>query len=417
MQPTIGINAWGSEIALSDFARARHTYIIGKTGSGKSTLLLSLISQDLAAGRGLAVIDPHGDLARAVIDQIPTSRAHHLVYLDLADADQPVGFNPLRAVTPDARAFVADNMVSALRHVWPDSWGPRLEHILAHALRSLLELPDATLLMVPRLLTDEAWRGRVLSHVRDPLVLAFWRDEFDTWPRAYRSEAIAPILNKIGRFLATPAIRNIIAQPAPAFDLGHTMDEGRILVVNLAKGRVGEGPAHLMGALIVTAVMQQALARAAVAPDRRLPFTLYADEFQAFATASFAVILSEARKYALELVLAHQHLSQIPEALCASVLANVATLVALHVGADDALPLARHFGFTNPDSFDIRAHTAWVRSLTPDGPTQPDILDLAPPPVPRHTRADRLIANTRIRFGRPRHVVEERIEKFLRRRG
>ena len=316
----------GEPVFLDGFARARHTYIIGQTGAGKSTLIANMIAQDLKSGAGLALIDPHGDLARDAVGLIPSYRAHELVYIDPADLERPVGFNPLANVAPDDRALVADNIVASFRHVWADSWGPRLEYLLLNALRTLLEIDQPTLLMLPRLLTDDTWRSRHVKKLRDPLLKSFWLDEFAEYNDRFKSEALSPVLNKVNRLLASPAIRNILAQPTPTFDIPFMLAHGRILIVNLSKGRIGEGPAHLLGALIVSAITQAALARATVSQSERRPFALYADEFHAYVTDSFQVVLSEARKYGLGLTLANQFLDQMPEPLCAAILANAATL-------------------------------------------------------------------------------------------
>ncbi|MCP4934983.1 MAG: DUF87 domain-containing protein [bacterium] len=288
-------------VGLSHEVRLRHLYMIGQTGTGKSTLLLNLIMQDLANGRGVALLDPHGDLAEAALQQISSQRGDHLVYFNPSDLERPVGFNLLAQVPPDQRPLVTDGVVSAFKHVWPDFWGPRLEHIFAHAVRSLMDVPGATLLVLPRLLQDEVYRQTVVERVRDPVVKAFWQFEFNSYSSRFRNEAIAPILNKIGRVLMTPAIRNIIAQPKSTIDLKFMMDNSRILICNLSKGKLGEGPSHLLGALLVTALAQAAFSRIG---EYKKPFHLYVDEFQNFTTGGFSLILSEARKYGLSLTLA-----------------------------------------------------------------------------------------------------------------
>src|SRR5437588_3011517 len=277
----IGARTSGELVVLDPDERRRHLYIVGQTGTGKSTLLLNLIAQDLAAGQGLALLDPHGDLAEAALLHLPRDRTNDLVYLNPADAEWPIGFNPLSAVPEDLKPIVADGVVSAFRHVWPESWGPRLDYILTNAVRALLDVPGGTLLMLPRLLIDEAFRVQLVEHhVADPYVRAFWLGEYAGYSDHFRSEAISPIQNKIGKALIEPRLRNMLAQPKSTITLPRLMDERAIVVCNLAKGRLGEGVSHLLGALLTTSIAQAALSRADVpAADRRV-FHLYADEFQ-----------------------------------------------------------------------------------------------------------------------------------------
>ena len=309
----IGTTSTNAPFGIAQDDRRRHLHIIGQTGTGKSTAILNLISQDLAMGRGVALLDPHGDLAERALTLIPRKRAHQLVYLNPADLERPIGFNVLDRVHEDHRPVVADGVVSAFRHVWPDSWGPRLEHFLLNSVRALLDAPGQTLLGIPRLLTDDAFRSRIVRLVRDPVVRSFWLNEYASYDRRFLAEANSPILNKIGRVLSAPAVRNIIAQPKSTIDLRQMMDEGRILIVNLSKGALGEGTAHLLGALITTGLAHAALSRADMPEHERRVFHLYADEFQSFATESFALILSEARKYGLTLTLGHQYLGQLSD--------------------------------------------------------------------------------------------------------
>lgn len=325
----LGTTATGQPCTLSAADRRRHIHIIGQTGTGKSALMANLIAQDLANGAGLCLIDPHGDLAQTALSLIPPARAHQLVYINPADLERPVAYNVLDNVPVDRHAVVADGVVAAFRHVWPDSWGPRLEHILLNSLRALLDTPGSTLLGVPLLLTEDSYRSRIVRRIRDPVVRAFWTHEYASWDHRFQAEANSPILNKLGRVLSAPAIRNIIAQPKSTFDLRRTMDEGRILIVNLSKGGIGEGNAHLLGALLVTGIAQAALSREAIPTEERKVFHLFVDEFQNFATESFALILSEARKYGLSLCTAHQFLAQIPETLRQAVLGNTGSLIAL----------------------------------------------------------------------------------------
>jgi hypothetical protein len=418
----------GVPFVIDARTRRRHLHVVGQTGAGKSTLFENLIAQDLAAGRGVGLIDPHGSLAIAALGHVPSRRAHELVYLDPADIDRPIGFNPLDGIRPDQHPVAADGVVSAFRHVWPDSWGPRLEYLLTHAIRALLCTPGSTLLGVPRLFTDDIYRARILVRVRDPVLLAFWRNEWDSYDARFRGEATAPILNKLGKVLADNRLRNILAQPRSTIDLRKIMDEGRILIVNLAKGPLGEGTSHLLGALLSTALATAALSRADTPEHQRRPFYLYADEFQNYASAGFAVILSEARKYALALTLGHQYLGQLPENLRHAILGNAASFIAFRVGAEDAPLLAKHLalkpeieisgmGTREIDPVDqlvrLRDFQAVARTLDGDRPTEATFLLMLPPPEAINRHPDRLIANSRVRFGGSRTNVELRIQEFL----
>jgi hypothetical protein len=411
----LGARISGEPITLDLEERRRHLYVVGQTGTGKSTLLASLIAQDLAAGEGLALLDPHGDLAEAVLTHVPQTRTNDLVYINPADTERPIGFNPLSGVPHDLKPIVADGVVSAFRHVWPESWGPRLDYILTNAIRALLDVPGATLLMLPRLLIDEGYRVHLVEHhVTDPIVRSFWLNEFAGYGDHLRAEAISPIQNKVGKALIEPRLRNMLAQPKRTITPRRLMDERAIVVCNLSKGRLGEGVAHLLGALLTTSFAQAALSRADVATGERQVFHLYADEFQSFATESFALILSEARKYGLTLTIAHQFLDQLPEQLRAAVFGNVGSMIACRTGATDAHIIAEQIGLGGADALlDLPNFTAWSRLLDGGVPTSPIRLDLynAPPAQPVDVR--RLIKTSRTRFGRPRAEVEARIRQFV----
>jgi len=400
---------------LDSDERRRHLYVVGQTGTGKSTLLLNLIEQDLAAGEGVALLDPHGDLAEAVLTRIPRARTNDLVYLNPADLERPIAFNPLSQVRDDLKPIVADGIVSAFRHVWADSWGHRLDYILTNAVRTLLDAPGATLLMLPRLLIDDAFRSRIVEqHVADPIVRSFWVNEYAGYSAGFRTEAIAPIQNKVGKFLMVPSLRNMIAQPSSTITLRRLMDDGAIIVCNLSKGSLGESTAHLLGALMTTTLAQAALSRADRPASARPVFHLYVDEFQSFATDSFALILSEARKYGLTLTLAHQYLSQLPDRLRSAAFGNAGSIIACRCGAEDAAILATQIGMPNPDALlDLPNFCAWARLLQGGTPTSPIRFDLYDASRQRRPDAHRLIDASRMRFGRPRHEVEARIRRFL----
>ncbi len=321
----------------------RHVYVIGKTGVGKTTLLERLFLAQLDAGMGCGLIDPHGDLAEHIIERVPRSRTNDVVYVDPADLTYPVGFNVLEASAPHLRGRVASNVLSVFRKVFAEFWGPRTEHLLRNCLLALLEVPGTTLLGVLRLLGDDRYREGVAARLRDPVVRRFWMVEFARYPAAFKAEVLAPVENKISAVLTNPLLRNIVGQPRSAFSCRDLIDEGRILIANLSKGRLGEDASNLLGAILVAAFQLAAYSRAEVSPEARRPFTLYVDEFASFVTPSFQETLSEARKYGLGLVLAHQHLNQLDGELRHAVLGNVGTLIAFRVGAEDAQVLAKEF--------------------------------------------------------------------------
>lgn len=401
-------------VALTLSDRRRHLHIIGRTGTGKSTLLLALMRADLAAGRGFALLDPHGDLAEAILDAVPPDRVNDVLYLNPADLAHPVGLNPLFAVPADARPLAAAQIVATFKHLWADSWGPRLEYILLNAVRLLLDAPDATLLGLPRLLVDDAYRRRLLATCRDPVVAAFWRQEFAGYSDRLMSEAISPLQNKVGALLSPPALRNVLGQKRSTVDLARIMNGGRILIANLAKGRIGEGPSHLIGAVLASGFAQAAEGRAAMPETERRDFALYVDEFQNFATDSFAAILSEARKWRLSLILAHQYLGQLPEPLRLAVLGNVGSLVAFRIGAEDAAAMAPELGIEHAMTLaDTANFSAWARILRHGNPEDPLLLRLPAPDARLHGRGDAILARTRARHTRPRALVEAAIGRFL----
>lgn len=324
--------------------RRSHMYIIGKTGTGKSSLLETLIRQDIAHGHGLAVLDPHGDLVERVRAAVPDKRRSDLIYFNIPDTKHPLGFNPLERVSPEKRALSAAGMLEVFQKLWADSWGPRLEHILRNALLALMEQPEATLADILRLLDDPGYRQRAAERVANSQVRSFWIREFEGYPARFRAEAIAPIQNKVGAFLADSTLRSILTQPRSSFDLRQVMDEGSILLVNLAKGKLGEDTAALLGALLVSRIGVAALSRADQAEKERRDFFVYLDEFQTFTTLSLATMLSELRKYRTNLILAHQYLAQLDEMVRDAILGNVGTIISFRIGPDDAELLEKEFG-------------------------------------------------------------------------
>ncbi len=322
--------------------RGRHLYIIGQTGVGKSALLELLTISDIYSPYGFAVIDPHGDYAVSVLRRIPAERAKDVIYFNPADTSFPIAFNPMEVQDAKLKTHTASELIGVLKRMF-DSWGPRLEYILRYSILALLDYPDATMLDITRILTDKKFRAEVLSYVEDPVVKNFWTVEFASWNDKFAAEAVAPVLNKVGAFTANPIVRNIIGQPKSSFNVRQIMDEHKILIVNLSRGLIGEDNAALLGALLVTKVQMGAMSRADVPAEERTPFYLYVDEFQNFATDSFATILSEARKYGLNLTVANQYIAQMSTEVKDAVFGNVGSVIAFRMGADDARVMQRYF--------------------------------------------------------------------------
>jgi ABC-type oligopeptide transport system ATPase subunit len=403
---TLGRLHSGFPVSLSVEERRLHIDIVGQSGTGKSTLLFNLMLADLASGRGFVLIDPHGDLSQQIADAVPSHRTNDVVYFDPLDRSHAIGFNPLSSSTEPA--LLAAHIVASFKHIWRDSWGPRLEYILTNSLRLLLATPGATLIGLPRLLVDDAFRNALLDKCSDPVVSFFWRSEFAGYSDRLRAEAIAPIQNKIGQLAGNPTIRSILGQPS-TIDIPGIINSDKILIANLSK-RMGEEPSHLLGALLVNAIAQAAQDRAVLAEVDRKDFTLYVDEFQNFATDSFASILSEMRKWRLNLVVANQFLGQLPDLLRQSVFGNVATLVVFRAGADDADLLAAQLGHPNPRVLtETSNHAAWVKTLRHGSPTNAEYLSTLPPARHRTGRLPAILARTRARHARPRPMVERRI--------
>ncbi len=323
--------------------RLAHTYLIGKTGTGKSTLLETMIRQDVTNGEGFVLLDPHGDLIERVLPLIANLRAASLVYFNVPETADPLGFNPLEQVAQEKRGRAASGLLEAFKKIWADSWGPRMEHILRNALLALLDRPESTLADVLRLLEEKTFRRSAMVYVTNSQVRNFWLGEFERYPARLRQEAISPIQNKVGAFLANPVLNKIMTKPRSDFDLKEIMDEGKILLVNLAKGKIGEDTTQLLGSLLVSSIGLASLHRADMAESRRRPFFVYLDEFQSFTTLALANMLSEIRKYKVGMVLAHQYLSQMDLRLRDAILGNAGTVIAFRVGLVDAQLLAGEF--------------------------------------------------------------------------
>ena len=348
--------------------RTKHIYVIGKTGMGKSTLLENMAIQDLQNGEGMAFMDPHGKTAELLLNYIPPERMKDVIYFAPFDTENPVSFNVLEDVGVDKRHLVVAGLMSTFKKIWVDAWSERMEYILTNSLLALIEYPGATLLGVNKLLSDKEYRKRVVDNVKDPSVKSFWVDEFAKYTERQAAEAVPAIQNKIGQFTANPLIRNIVGQPKSTFDVRKVMDERKILIINLSKGRVGEANANLLGSMMITKIYLGAMSRADVSEKelRNLPnFYLYVDEFQSFANESFADILSEARKYKLNLTIAHQYVEQMSEEVRAAVFGNVGTMITFRVGAYDADVLEKEFApqFTAEDLVNLGMFQMYLKLM------------------------------------------------------
>ncbi len=399
--------------------RSRHSYVIGKTGMGKSTLLENMAIQDIQNGEGLCFIDPHGGTAEKLLDYVPEDRIKDVLYFAPHDMQYPISFNVLENVDVDKRHFVVAGLMSTFEKIWVDAWSARMAYILQNTLAALLEFPGATLLGVNRMYIDKEYRKNVIANITDPSVRSFWVDEYTKYTDRYTQEATPAIQNKIGQFQSNALVRNIIGQPQSAFDIRQLMDEKKILIVNLSKGRVGEGNANLLGSMLITKVYLAAMSRADASPGvlRDLPpFFLYVDEFQNFANRSFADILSEARKYKLALTIAHQYIEQMEEEVRAAVFGNVGTMMTFRVGAFDAEVLEKEFApvFTADDLVNLGARQIYLKLMIDGISSQPfSAVTMPPIPEPEITNRDRVVAFSRAQFSRPRAEVEQDVSDWV----
>lgn len=397
--------------------RSRHVYIIGQTGTGKSGLLELFALSDIYHEQGYAIIDPHGDYAINNLKFIPKHRIKDVVYFNPADTAYPLGFNPMEITDPSQRNNTSSEIIGVLKRMFDNSWGPRLEYILRYTLLALLENEGTTLLDITKMLTDKKFREKILINVTDAVVRNFWQVEFAGWSERYVAEAVPPILNKVGAFVANPIIRNIIGQPKSTFNIRQIMDEGKILVVNLSKGLIGEDNAAVLGSFIVTKVQLAAMSRSDIprVEDRR-PFYLYVDEFQNFATDSFAVILSEARKYGLNLTVANQYVSQMDETVRDAVFGNVGTIVSMRVSAEDSPLLAKQFEpkFEPNDLLNMNNRHFIINMVIKGEKTQPfSATSLSLPPHQTENNLDEIIKNSRENYARPYTEVEAEIGQSM----
>ncbi|MEK7460524.1 MAG: type IV secretion system DNA-binding domain-containing protein [Patescibacteria group bacterium] len=399
--------------------RTKHMYIIGKTGMGKSTMIENMAVQDIKNGEGFAFIDPHGKSASLLLDYIPAERIKDVIYFAPFDMEFPISFNVMEDIGPDKRHLIANGLMSAFKKIWgPETWSDRMQYILANSILALLEYPDSTLLGVNRMLTDKAYRKKVVDNVKDPSVKAYWTEEFAKYTEKFAAEATPAIQNKLGQFTSNPLIRNIIGQPHSSFDLRKVMDERKILIVNLSKGQLGEGNANLLGGMIITKIYLAAMSRADLseAEMKRLPnFYMYVDEFQSFANESFADILSEARKYKLALVMAHQYIEQMDEKVSAAVFGNVGTQIMFRVGATDAEFLEKEYApvFTAEDMVSLGFTQIYLKLMI-DGVASHPFSAVTLPPIlpPEESSKKEVMKMSRELYGHEREKVEEGIMKW-----
>lgn len=354
--------------------RLLHTYIIGRTGTGKSTLLETLITQDIHKGNGVALLDPHGDLVERLAARVPEHRRRDLVYLNVPDLSQPYGYNPLKRVRPEQRSLAASGIMEVLRSRWDGrSWGVRMEHILRNTLLALLDQPEAKLPDILRMLLDKRFRADAIRHIQNPTVRGFWEQEFKHYSFATRADGIAPIQNKIGAFLADPLLLRILTKPTHRISLRQIMDQGKILLVNLSKGKLGDDTASLLGGLLVSTIGLAAFSRADIREGDRRDFFLYADEFQNFTTSSFVGMASELRKFHVGMICANQYMHQLDPDIRHAILGNAGTLISFRLGAEDATFLQKEFQpkFDAVDLLNLPNHCIYLKLLIDGAPSLP----------------------------------------------
>ena len=400
--------------------RRQHMYVLGKSGTGKSVLLSNLIVQNINNGEGVCVVDPHGELVEEILHLIPDHRAKDVIYFNPADIDYNVGFNVIALDDPKYKHLVASGLMGIFTKIWANAWSSRMEYILNNAILALLDTPGTTLLGIPRLLVDKDYRQMIIGNLKDPVVKAFWVHEYEQWREQFRNEAIAPIQNKVGQFLSTSIIRNVVGQSKSTIDIFKIMNEGKIFLVNVSKGRVGEDNSALLGGMIITKIQLAAMERVRIPEDERKDFYLYVDEFQNFATDSFANILSEARKYRLNLIIAHQYTAQLSNengtAVRDAVFGNVGTMIIFRVGADDAEFMEKEFEpeFTAQDLVNLPNYHVYLKLMI-DGVTSRPFSASTLPPMKIDLSAgvkEKIIESSRALYARPREEVEAEISKW-----
>jgi len=404
--------------------RRRHVYVIGKTGMGKTNLVENMAIQDIQAGRGMGFIDPHGEAAENLLNFIPADRINDVVYFNPADIENPVAFNVMEQIDPEHRHLVAAGLMGVFKKIWPDVWSARMEYILNNTILALLEYPNSTLLGVNRMLSDIEFRRKVVDKVTDPMVKSFWTQEFAKYTQRLEVEATAAIQNKVGQFISNPLIRNIIGQVKSTIDMREIMDGGKILIANISKGRIGEDNSRLLGALVITKLQLAAMSRVDTPEEKRRDFYLYVDEFQNFATESFCNILSEARKYRLDLTLGNQYVAQLDEMTASgrstqvrdAVFGNVGTMICFRVGAEDAEFLEKEFmpEFVAADFVNLGKYNIYVKLMIDGLSCRPFSAQTLPPfPISGKSNRENIIKVSRERYGTPQKIIEDKISKWI----
>ncbi len=394
--------------------RRRHMYVIGKTGMGKTTVMENMVLNDIYKGHGVGIVDPHGDFAEKIIDFIPPHRINDVVYFNPGDVDNPIGFNVLEVTTEEQKHLIAAGLMGIFKKIWPDVWSSRMEYILNNTVLALLDYPGSTLLGINRLLSDKDFRKKVVNQLKDPVIKSFWQNEFASYNDRYAQEAVAPIQNKIGQFLSASVIRNMVAQVTSTINIREIMDSRKILIMNLSKGRIGEDNSRLLGGMLITKIQLAAMERVDTPEADRKDFFLYVDEFQNFATPSFANILSEARKYRLSLIMAHQYVLQLDEVVSAAVFGNVGTIMAFRVGGGDAEALAKEFApvFMEEDIVNLAKYHI-ILKLMIDGVASQPFSAMTMPPIGSPTGSrEKVIRVSRERYSQRREVIEDKIIRW-----
>jgi len=409
---TTNFRSQEKKFGIKEDDRRRHMYIIGKSGTGKTTLLSNMVASDIRSGKGVCFVDPHGEAAEEVLQLIPEERVNDVIYFNPSDVAYPIAFNPLENVDFEMRHLVASGLMSVFKKIWPDVWSARMEYILNNTLLALLEYPNSTLLGIMKMFSDKEYRKKIVEHLQDPVVRSFWLDEFAKYTQRLETEAVSAIQNKVGQFIANPLIRNIVGQVHSSFDVRKVMDDGKILIVNLSKGRIGEDNSSLLGAMVVTKLQLAAMSRSGIPLSELRDFYLYVDEFQNFATESFATILSEARKYRLGLTLAHQYIDQLHEDVRSAIFGNVGTMVAFRMGAGDAEFLEKEFApdFTMNDFVNLPNYHIYVKLMIDGISSHPFSAKTLPPlEPPAVSLVDDIVEISRDRYTLPRASVEKKI--------
>jgi len=405
----------GKTFGIKRIDRRRHLYVVGKTGSGKSRLLELLLISDIQNGEGCCLLDPHGDLADELLMYIPKNRIKDVVYINPADRDFPIGFNPLEAVEDfEMRQHLSVFFISIFKKLFAATWNPRMEHLIRYITLALLETPDSNILGIPRILSDTKYRQKVVMQIKDPVVKSFWTNEFATYNQQFSNEAVVPILNKVGQFISNPIVRNMIGQQKNNLNFEKFMNEGKIVLINISKGKLGDENAALLGSMFITKIQQAALARAKMKEEDRRDFYFYVDEFQNFATDAFSSILSEARKYHLDLTIAHQYIAQLPDEVKATAFGNVGTIISFAVGGDDAKYLAKEFSptFTPDDMINLNTREMYIKMSVDGKLTTPFSANTISIPKPESDYSIEIVDKSRVTYGKNRIQVENEIERW-----